>query len=294
MTGADNGFNDRSDESTRARGLALLAVSPDGRCFATAAEQCDIALWDTDTGTHIMTLEHTGVIWSLEFLPDGHLVSGNGVGEISLWDIVTGSRVRTVNAHNGWISSLSASQSKLASASEDWTVRVWDASTWECTRTFECDDEVGSAVLYSNGDRVAARTHWRVYVWDTATQQLIASKKINFCYDVAVSNDGKWLAVGALDSISLYDASTLDCIWSHDYNSGFISFSRDSSQLVSANHHDDRVELFDVQTGNAVKSFEHKYVWRAVFSHDGTRLLSGESCSVPLSSSHSHPPTSFP
>ena len=100
--------------------------------------------------------------------------------------------------------------------------------------------------------------------------------------DVAVSNDGKWLAVAAGKTTSLYDASTLDRIWSHDYDSWFVSFSPDSCHLVSANFDYAEVSLFDVQTGNLVKSFKHAWVRRAVFSHDGTRVLSGESCSVAL------------
>ena len=89
---------------------ALLTVSPDGRCFATA-DYCNIALWDSHTGSHMTTLEHTGDIITLEFLADDHLASGNIDGEILLWDTVTGSRVRTVNAHSDWINSLSASES---------------------------------------------------------------------------------------------------------------------------------------------------------------------------------------
>ena len=83
MNGAENGFNDRHDEN--AGGKTSLALSPDGQCFATAARDCDIALWDTRTGTHIMTLEHAGGIYSLEFLADGQLASGN---EPSLWERV--------------------------------------------------------------------------------------------------------------------------------------------------------------------------------------------------------------
>ena len=233
-----------------------------------------------------MTLEHAGGITSLEFLPDGQLASGNTRGEISVWDAVTGARVRTVNAHSERISSLSASQSKLASCSLDKTVRVWDTATWECMHTFECDDQVMSVALYPNGDRVAACTGETFYVWDTATRQLIASGNISGTHsdflDVAVSNNSKWLAVGANKSILLYDASTLDCIWSHYWKSWFISFSPDSCKLVSANIDDGKAELIDVQTGNLVKSFNHDDVKRAVFSHDGTRVLSGESCSVAL------------
>ena len=83
MTGADNGFNDRNDEN--AGGSESLALSPDGRCFATAADNGDIALWDAQIGTHIATLEYAGGIYSLEFLADGQLASGN---EPSLWERV--------------------------------------------------------------------------------------------------------------------------------------------------------------------------------------------------------------
>ena len=281
MTGADNGFNDKRDESTRIGWRTVsLAVSLDGRCFATASEYCDIALWDTHTGTHITTLEYAGDITSLEFFADGHLASGNAYGEISQWDTVTGSRVRAVNAHSDGITSLSASQSKLASASKDKTVRVWETATWECMYTFECDGWVRSVALYPNGDRVAACTGETVYVWDMATQQMIASKNISDCFEVAVSNDGKWLAVASTGTTSLYDASTLDCIWSHDCRSVSISFSPASCLLVSANLFDDKAELLDVQTGHVLKSFKHNRVLRAVFSHDGSRALSGESCSV--------------
>ena len=280
MTGAGNGLNDRCDEG--AGGIVSLAVSPDGRCFTTATVGCNIAQWDTDTGTHISTLEHAGEICSLEFLPNGQLASGDVNGDVSLWDTATGTRVRNFQAHSDMIVCLSASQSKLASGSYDETVRVWDTASWECSRTFECDHWFLSVALYPNGDRLAACTHWKFYVWNTATQQLIASKNINECDDVAVSNDGKWLAVAADKSISLYDASTLDCIWSHHRLSCSVSFSRDSCQLVSANPIYGEVSLIDVPTGNLVNSFKHGDVERAVFSHDGTRVLSGESCSVAL------------
>ena len=229
-----------------------------------------------------MTLEHTGDISSLVFLFDGQLASGNSDGEISMWDTVTGTCVRTVNAHSDLIKSLSVSHTKLASGSYDGTVRVWDMVTWECMHTFECSDKVYSVALYPNGDRVAVCGLKMLYVWDTATPRLIVSKNLSECNGVAVSSDGKWLAVASDEATSLYDASTVDRIWSHDRSSKFLSFSPDSCQLVSANSSDHKVELFDVQTGNHYESFDHNGVSKAIFSYDGTRLLSGESYSVSL------------
>ena len=80
MTGVDNGFNDRNDE--HAEGDTSLAVSPDGQCCATAADNCEIALWDAETGAHITRLEYNGEVFLLEFLSDSQLVPGSWGGEI--------------------------------------------------------------------------------------------------------------------------------------------------------------------------------------------------------------------
>ena len=96
-------------------------------------------------------------------------------------------------------------------------------------------------LVCANADRVAACTGKTLYMWDTVTQQLIASENLLMHLDlwdsdiavVAVSRNGKWLAVASKEIISLYDASTLDCLWSRDNQSEFISFSPDDCQLVS-------------------------------------------------------------
>ena len=195
-----------------------------------------------------------------------------------MWDIVTGIHVRTIKAHNGKISSLSASKTELASGSYDGTVRVWDTAKWVCMCMFKCNDKV-SVALYPNGKSVAAGDSKMLYVWDTGTKRPRASYKLS-SHNVAVSNNSKWLAVVSDETAALYDASNLDCIWSHGRSSKFLSFSPDSSQLVSVNY--DIVELLDVPTGNLLKSFKHDQVERAIFSHDGSRVLSGESYSVSL------------
>ena len=227
-----------------------------------------------------MTLQHAFHISSLEFLPDGYLVSSDGNGEIMLWDTVTGSCARTVKAHS-WVTRLSVSQSKSKLASTSWkTVSLWDTMSWECMSMFECDDLVLSVALYPSGIQVAACTEETLYVWHTGDQQLTVSKNISECKCVAVSHDGKWLAVASSKTI-LYDAGTLDCIWSHDNVCNSVSFSPDSHQLVCG--HSGGVQLLNAQTGSRVNSFQHENVQRAVFFHDCTRVISGESCSAAVS-----------
>src|SRR5260370_27067416 len=63
-----------------------VAYSPDGRLVATGAD--DIILWDAKTQTKLARLEHTAIVWSLAFSPDGRwLVSTHGDGAILVWDV---------------------------------------------------------------------------------------------------------------------------------------------------------------------------------------------------------------
>ena len=100
MIGADNGFNDRNDENAEVD--TSLAASPDGRCFATAAYKCDIALWDSHTGTHITTVEQAGV-YSLEFLATANLYLGTTTGKYHCGTLslahVSGTRTATEWLH---------------------------------------------------------------------------------------------------------------------------------------------------------------------------------------------------
>ena len=233
-----------------------------------------------------MTLQHAGDIIALEFLHDGYLASSNGNGEVTLWETATGTRVRAVDAHS-YITCFSASRTRLAFGTRDNTVQMWDAApwdlvldatSWKCISSFECDDWVRSVALIPSCERVAACTEEMIYVWEMVTQQLIA-RNLSRGRDVAVSRDGKWLAVASSKTI-LYDASTLDCIWSHDIECNSVSFSPDSHQLVCG--HSGGVQLLNVQAGSRVNSFQHESVQRAVFFHDGTRVISGKSCSFAL------------
>ncbi len=65
----------------------VMACSPDGRRAATGFENGRIAIWDTDTGRRIITLDHGASICGMLYSPDGRiLAAGYSDGHVVLWD----------------------------------------------------------------------------------------------------------------------------------------------------------------------------------------------------------------
>ena len=265
----------------------LLAFSPDGSLLATAAECCAIGLWNGLTGAHAMTLEYRCETRSLAFLPDStHLISGSDGGSILLWNVVIGGLVRTVNAHGDWVVSLSASSTKplVASASEDGTVRVWDTQSWKCLDVLNCNSDLRSVSFYPDGEKlVFGSRDGCVAVWDATTSQQIKSFQMQSdVTDVAVSSDGKWLAVTCYHdpgTISVFDTTTFGApVWTECVKCArSVSVSPDGLQLVSSSDDpENEIRMWGMASGKYIKSYKHKFVMPALFSPDGSHIVSGK------------------
>ncbi|MFL6147878.1 MAG: WD40 repeat domain-containing protein, partial [Pseudonocardiaceae bacterium] len=101
------------------RGIAALAVAPDGSWLASAGSGGEVRIWDPATGTILRTLTgHTRGIAALAVAPDGSwLASAGDDRELRIWNPTTGAALTSLRVA-GQLSHLLLASTTIAAAGE--------------------------------------------------------------------------------------------------------------------------------------------------------------------------------
>jgi len=118
-----------------------LVFSPDGKSVVAARNTLSergvfvLSIWDAQTGreTQVLPLdpehiEHTGVITSLVFAPDGNtLATASMDHSVRLWDFAKRQRITTLQGHLSevWAVAFSPNSQTVISAARDGSVNLW-------------------------------------------------------------------------------------------------------------------------------------------------------------------------
>ena len=146
---------------TQAKFCLFVAVSPDAKILAAAADQ-SIQLWDTGSCTLTTTLTgHTDFVRCIAFSHNGKtMASAASDGTVRLWDVGAAAARATLRGHNGGVSwvAISPDDKTVASAGRDGTIRLWDLRSGEEKTTLRGHGGWVTSVAFSPDGRTLAST----------------------------------------------------------------------------------------------------------------------------------------
>lgn len=220
--------------------LYSVAFSPDNKYVATATMDEFIKIWDVETGSVVKKLGYCS--FEPDFSSDGkYIVSNPAENYAYINDVASGNIIRKIIGHNDDVRSTfySTDGRFVITSSRDSTARIWDVATGnEIRKFYGHSGEVNSA---------------------------------NF------SHDGKYVVTASDDStIRIWDVNTGDEVkrfsgLPNQVNS--VSFSPDGKYIVSILAYE--TSIWDVRTGNLLKTISNTYLYNPVFSPDGKYIVTG-------------------
>ncbi|HEY5878359.1 MAG TPA: hypothetical protein VIU11_05585, partial [Nakamurella sp.] len=238
--------------------------SPDGTLIAVGLDGQGIALWDaTDLTPASATLVETGgEVKALAFSPDGHtLAAAAASGTVTMWDVASESLrhkpIFTRPTNPGFVPGLAFTpDGSVLLTSSGSGVQSWDVATGSGRGRLAAVANVASDLSLSADGTLAAFAlvpRGGVEVWDVARRSPVAElpgEPEADQFSVALSPDGRTLAVGGLSSlVRLWDVGTRELLRELDQGGTrplSLEFSPDGRVLASGR------TLWDVATGTRI------------------------------------------
>ncbi|MEU6825989.1 Hsp70 family protein [Streptomyces atriruber] len=204
--GPDARLSRRSDSvvvSTHGDWVRAVAVTEDGRWFASGSDDAVVHVWDVRAHRRIASLRHESWVLALALSADGSvLATGERDGTCRVWSVPDAAETWSVPygvAVNGV--SLSADGRRLAVGVQTGRVHVWDVQQRDCLLTLDHTAAVNSVSLSSDGSLLAvAPALWAAQVRSVDTDRLLCEiPHPEALTGASLSGDGRRLATSCQD-----------------------------------------------------------------------------------------------
>ena len=270
-----------------------VSFDPLSQRFATANENRSACVWNLLSGQRERIFaDQTDAIHSLAYNSNGTLLAtGSDDGSIDIWQARTGRLQRKIRRYTAGLVSiaLSSDNHTLASASCDQQIKLFDLRAGKQTRLLNGrNGSVSAVAFHRDGITLAAHNAKAMTIWDASTGNQVNSFPVDYhwCFSIAFSPDGHWLATGAENKVQVWyspsgkwDASSHIQpfnLLGHTHVVAGVAFSPDNRTLATTSW-DHTVRLWNLETRTEVKRFlfHSDLVNCVAFSPDGRVLASG-------------------
>ena len=264
-----------------------VAFSPDGTLIATASKDGAVKVWKTTGGQLVATAAgHVRGTRTVEFLDSNRLVSGGDDNCVRVWSSASGAELAEFAGHEQTVLDVVAAtdDDSIFSASRDGTIRQWSLADHGGSILIADRTPIASIALFPDEQFLAGTGGTGdVTVWELGCGRIHATLRGQFddSYHVRVAPDGDSIVAGAWGgNFTRWDARTGKLlarrtlpILRNTFEMSSAAISPDA-QRVAARCPDDKVRVFDIDTGLAVATIDSDLTpVRVLFSPDGKQVL---------------------
>ncbi|KAJ1954845.1 hypothetical protein IWQ62_005658, partial [Dispira parvispora] len=160
-------------------------LNRDASRAVTASADFSAKLWDTYTGSELLSFPHQHIVRTADFINDAHLITGGTEKVLRIFDlqqpITTNGQCDTpaleLDGHDGAIKHVSwdRNRSLILSAGDDKQVLSWDLRTPSPVHKYTTEAPITSMDISPDGKYVMCTAGKSVLFWDGDTRQLAKS-----------------------------------------------------------------------------------------------------------------------
>ncbi len=261
-----------------------VAVTTDGKLFATTGDDKSVRVWDAANGKsirHFQGLLAAGT--ALAIRPDGkQLAAGTDEGTIRLWDLsaTDENRAATEATDSLWAAAFSPDGARFASAGADRIVRIYDTTTGKLEQKLTGHTGAVTAVAFLPGDRLASASGDKlIKLWDAKTGKLLRDLTGHASAVLALAADGGTLVSGGIDkTVKGWNLDSGKPTWSWTSRSAVAAVAvRKGGKQVAVGTADGWLTILDLSAGEPkpVGSGQQAHVAgvaAVAYSADGSKL----------------------